>query len=215
MNMGAKNMALSVSWKLCLLLVAGNGVCKAREREAVGHCKLVYLYVFVDLSDWEIGYVTEGMGNLALQAYLPRLHVKTFSNTGALIRTAGGLRIMPDNSLKDVVLEDAAMLILQGGGGWESGAYADALLLARELHTRKAPLVAICGATLGLAGIGLFDSTQHISNSREYIMLSNYAGGHNCREALAVRDNGIITLPGTAPVDFVREVFALLATVFG
>ena len=211
LNIGTKNMALFVPWILCLLLVAGNGVCKEGEREAMGHGKLVYLYVFDDLSDWEIGYVTAGINNLALQAHPPRYHVKTFSQTGDPIRTAGGLRIMPDIRLEDVVLADAAMLILPGGAGWEAKVHEDVLLLAKEFHTRKIPIAAICGATLGIARAGLLDSTQHTSNSREYIMLSKYTGGHNYREALAVRDNRIITSPGTAPVDFAREVFAELA----
>ena len=83
--------------------------------------KVIYLFLFDTLSDWEIGYVTTGINNPMMQAEPGRYQLKTFSLDGQPITTMGGLKITPDISLNEVAPDQAAMLILPGGASWDEG----------------------------------------------------------------------------------------------
>ena len=61
--------------------------------------KIIYLFLFDTLSDWEIGYVTAGINNPMMQVNPEKYQLKTFSIDGKPICTIGGLLITPDLSL--------------------------------------------------------------------------------------------------------------------
>ncbi|MCP3944587.1 MAG: glutamine amidotransferase [Desulfobacteraceae bacterium] len=169
--------------------------------------KIIYLYIFDTLSDWEIGYVTVGINNPMMQVDPEKYQLKTFSIDGKPIRTIGGLQIMPDLSLDEVKLSNCEMLILPGGASWDEGGNQKVTALAKKFHENKIKVAAICGATLGFANIGLLDSIQHTSNSKDYLLNSHYKGGEYYIDALSVSDKGVITASGTAPLEFAYEIF--------
>ena len=169
--------------------------------------KIVYLFVFTSLSDWEIGYATTGINNPMMQVNPEKYLVKTFSIDGKPIITMGGLKITPDLSIDDVTLSNAEMLILPGGLSWNEGANQEVLFLAQKFHESQIKVAAICGATLGLAKTGLLDSVKHTSNSIDYIKISEYHGSKNYQHTLVANDKGIITASGTASLEFAREIF--------
>ncbi|NED62370.1 glutamine amidotransferase, partial [Streptomyces sp. SID10244] len=72
------------------------------------------------------------------------------------------------------------------------------------------PVAGICGATVGLARAGLLDDRAHTSNAAAQLEPTGYAGAANYVDAPAVTDRGVVTAAAVAPVDFAREVFALL-----
>jgi putative intracellular protease/amidase len=72
------------------------------------------------------------------------------------------------------------------------------------------PVAAICGATAGLARLGLLDDRAHTSNAAGYLKGTGYAGAANYQDAPAVRAPGLITAGGMAPLEFAREIFAEL-----
>lgn len=170
----------------------------------------IYIYLFDTLADWEIGYITTGINDSSMHVEPGKYQLKTFSADGKPIRTLGGLQITPDLSLTEVSVSNAVMLILPGGTSWNVGKNHEASLLARDFHDAQIPVAAICGATLGLAKVGVLDSVAHTSSSKDYILTSNYGGGDSYRDTLAVSDNGIITASGTASLEFAREVFKAL-----
>jgi len=169
--------------------------------------KIIYLFLFDTLADWEIGYVIAGINNPMMQINPKKFQLKSFSIDGKPIRTIGGLLITPDLSLDEVTYSDAEMLILPGGTSWDEGGNQEATDLASKFHENKIKVAAICGATLGLAKAGLLDSIQHTSNSKDYLRSSNYQGDKYYAEDLSVSDGGIITSPGTASLEFAREIF--------
>lgn len=169
--------------------------------------KIIYLFLFNTLSDWEIGYVTAGINNPMMQINPKKYQLKTFSIDGKPIRTIGGLKITPDLSMTEVSITDAAMLILPGGNGWDDGGNQEIIPLAKTFHENQIKVAAICGATLGLAKCGLLDSIQHTSNSKNYLLNSHYSGGKYYINELSVSNAGIITASGTAPLEFARDIF--------
>ena len=169
--------------------------------------KIIYLFLFDTLSDWEIGYVAAGINNPMMQANPGKYQLKTFSINGKPVRTIGGLLITPDLSLNEVAYSDAEMLILPGGTSWEEGGNQEVALLAKKFHENQIKVAAICGATLGLAKIGLLDSLKHTSNSKDYLLNSQYQGAVYYVDVLSVSDKGVITASGTASLEFAREIF--------
>ncbi len=169
--------------------------------------KIIYLFLFDTLSDWEIGYVAAGINNPMMQANPGKYQLKTFSINGKPVRTIGGLLITPDLSLNEVAYSDAEMLILPGGTSWEEGGNQEVALLAKKFHENQIKVAAICGATLGLAKIGLLDTIKHTSNSKDYLLNSQYQGAEYYVDVLSVSDKGVTTASGIASLEFAREIF--------
>jgi putative intracellular protease/amidase len=174
----------------------------------VGHN--VYLFVFDSMADWEASFAIAGISNPRFQQRPRRYRVVTVGLTREAITTMGGMRILPDISLSEVEPRQAAMLILPGGEAWESGENSAAIDLARVLFIEGIPIAAICAATLALACAGMLDDFHHTSNSRDYLAATGYRGGKFYRDMPAVRDEGMITASGIAPIEFAREIFRAL-----
>lgn len=168
--------------------------------------KIIYLYLFDGLSDWEIGYVTSNLHSPMVPPQFD-LHLKTVTIDGQSIRTMGGLLITPDLSLKEINIAESEMLILPGGASWDQDGNKEIIDLAKKFNEKKKIIAAICGATLGLAKAGLLDKVNHTSNSKDYLMQSGYQGGNHYIEAPAVSDKNFITAPGTAPIEFAYQIF--------
>ncbi len=173
----------------------------------------VYLAVLDTLADWEIGFLTA------------ELHSKRFFRdpamecavlkvglTGAPIRTMGGMEIKPDLALESLQLEAGDLLLLPGSELWGE-AYADAFLHAANKALADGHRVAaICGAADGLARVGALNTRRHTANNKEHLVASfpAYEGAALYQEAAAWRDGNLVTASGLAPLEFTREVLALL-----
>ena len=171
----------------------------------------VHLYIFDTLADWEPGYAIAQINQPAYQSRPGRYRVRSVGMTREPVRTAGGLAIVPDLTLSELAPEDSALLILPGGDTWLSGVNQAALEKAKQFHAAGVPIAAICGATAGLASVGLLDEVAHTSNAAEFLApVPGYKGAERYREARVVSDGGIITAPSFAPVDFARAIFEVL-----
>lgn len=170
----------------------------------------VYLFVFDTMADWEASFALSGIRNPRFHKHPGRYRVVTVGSTREPITTMGGLRILPDISLSNIEPDQAAMLILPGGETWESCSNLEAIDLARVFFVEGVPIAAICGATFALARAGMLDDFHHTSNSRDYLLASGYRGGKFYRDIPAVRDEGVITASGVAPLEFAREIFKAL-----
>ncbi|MFI6100166.1 DJ-1/PfpI family protein [Lentzea sp. NPDC051213] len=168
----------------------------------------VYLALADDLADWEYGHVAAQVSLQQFQVQPGRYEIRTVGLTTDPIRTIGGVRMLPDIAISDVSLDDAAMLVLPGGDGWESGALAPFAKLARQFREAGKPIAAICGATVALAAEGLLDDVAHTSNFLEG--LGSYGGAAHYRDERVVRDQGVITAGGASALEWAREVLAEL-----
>ncbi|MCX5074670.1 DJ-1/PfpI family protein [Streptomyces sp. NPDC060334] len=168
--------------------------------------KPVHLAVYDTYADWETGHTT---AHLTQRGH----EVRTVGATADTpVTTMGGLRVLPDQALADLRPEDSSLLILTGAALWDTGdELAPFAAKAREFLAAGVPVAAICGATAGLARVGLLDGRPHTSGAAEYLGAQpGYGGGANYVEADAVTDGDLITAGPTEPVAFAREVFARL-----
>lgn len=169
----------------------------------------VCLLVVEGFADWEPAHAVAEIRRSG------RFDVRTVGFTAAPVLSMGGLRVVPDNVLSHVLPHDVRLLILPGSDLWEDEDHyprAELESVLRAIHTAGRPIAAICGATLAVARAGLLDDRRHTSNASDYLasMVPGYRGASRYESRLAVRDRGIITASGLAPVDFAREIFAEL-----
>jgi putative intracellular protease/amidase len=174
------------------------------------NAKIVHLFVFETLADWEAAFAVAAINNLRLQSPPGCYRVVTAAATLAPVRTMGGVRIQPDVALDAVTAESSAMLILPGGHAWETGANEEALQLASRFITSGTPVVATCAATLALARAGLLDHLRLNGNSREYLISSGFRGAGFYCGVPARTDKSTIAATEIAPMDFAREIFRML-----
>ncbi len=79
----------------------------------------IYIYVLDTLADWEIGYVTAELhSGRFFKKDAPRLSLKTVSDSKLPIHTMGGLTILPDCSIDDMVISETSVLVLPGADTW-------------------------------------------------------------------------------------------------
>lgn len=168
----------------------------------------VILYATDTMADWEYAYLTAGLA-MAAEQQPDRFRLRVLADGQEEVTTTGRLRVRTDGDLADAATEDVALLVLPGGDTWSQG-HERVLDLARTLLERGTPVAGICGATYGLARAGLLDSRRHTSNARDFLTASGYAGGDQYVEERVVDDDGLITAPATAPVDFSAAVFRRL-----
>ena len=165
--------------------------------------KKIYVFLFDGFSDWEISYLTPEINKSE------QFDLVYFSKNGDLITSMGGLLIKPTNSLDDLKIEDANMLILPGGAAWEKGENKEIEKITRDLFGTGKPIAAICAATTYLGQLGLLNGLKHTSNDLNYLkgIAPKYSGDDNYQNSLAVTDRNIITANGIAPIEFAREIF--------
>jgi putative intracellular protease/amidase len=179
------------------------------ERKAPA-VKTVHLAVYDTLADWEVGHAIAHVNNPRWQRAPGTWRVVTVGRTTDAVTTMGGMRIVPDIGLADLRPEDSAMLILPGADTWLDGSNDDFALAARRFVEAGVPVAAICGATAGLASVGLLDDRRHTSNAAVFLEGTGYAGGSHYRDEPATTDRLVTTASATAPVAFAREVLGVL-----
>jgi len=162
------------------------------------------------MSDWEYGYLIAGVNNPQFQRTPGQFKVRTVSLSEKPITTMGGLRITADLTLDRLKPGHSAMLVLPGGTAWDKKKNKEAAQLAADFLAKGIPVAAICGATAGLARLGLLDAVPHTSNSRDYLATTGYKGAAFYREQPAVTSGGLITASAMSPLEFAREVFSTL-----
>lgn len=139
--------------------------------------------------------------------------IVTASPAGKPVMSMGGLKVSPDRALEALEANAFDCLVLCGGETWETGdAAPDAGPLLRSFHEHGRVVGGICAATLALAKAGLLNSVSHTSNERDFLKSAPaYTGADHYRSVpYAVRDNRIVTAPGTAPVTFAAEIYRAL-----
>lgn len=170
----------------------------------------VHLYVFEGFADWEAAWAIAGINNPDFQREPGRWRVQTVAVGSGLVRSMGGLSLLPDLRLSTLFPSSSALLILPGGPGWDRGEHLAAAHKAEQFVQAGVPVAAICGATAGLARVGLLERFRHTSNARAYLKGTGYAGGALYADEDAVADGPLITAGGMHPLAFAREIFRTL-----
>ncbi|PKI04763.1 glutamine amidotransferase [Staphylococcus xylosus] len=169
----------------------------------------VYLYVFNTMSDWEYGYlIAELNSGRYFKNGLDPLNVITVGANKEVVKTMGGLKIIPDMTHNECKLERNDLLILPGGTNWNDQVHQPIKECIGKALDEGVVVAAICGAVDALASSGYLDARKHTSNNLEYtkMICPNYKGEKYFEMRSAVSDENLITASGIAPLEFAREV---------
>ncbi len=156
----------------------------------------VYVYVLDTLADWELGHVTSELNSgRFFKKGAPQVSLKTVSCSKEPIKTMGGMTIVPDCVIDELVVHETSVLLLPGADTWNDPKHGVIIEIAGELLSLGAAVCAICGATAALAGFGLLDDRPHTSNGPGFLeMISpGYKGQSFYTDKPSVADNNLIT----------------------
>jgi putative intracellular protease/amidase len=171
--------------------------------------RTVHLFVFDTYADWEPAYAV-GLLHSPPAPPVRAYQVRTVGVGVEPIRSAGGVKVVPELTIADVSPARSSLLILPGGAGWEKGEHGEAVAKAREFLAAGVPVAAICGATFGLARGGLLDERRHTSNAPEYLEASGYRGRELYQVQRAVTDSNLITAGAASALEFAHQIFLKL-----
>lgn len=173
----------------------------------------IYVYVLDTLADWELGHVTAELNSgRFFKKDAPQVVVKTVSGSKEAIHTMGGLTVVPDCLINDIVVNETSVLLLPGANTWSEPKHGAILEKAGEFLDLGATVCAICGATAALAGVGLLDHRPHTSNGPEFLdmMVPGYQGQGFYIDQPSVTDGSLITASATGALPWAKLILAHL-----
>ena len=173
----------------------------------------VYVYVLDTLADWELGYVTAELSSKRFfRKGAPEVSVKTVAISKEPIKTMGGLTVVPDCTIDDVMVNEKSVLLLPGANTWDNPKHGTIIKKAGELLSAGAMVCAICGATAALANAGLLDQRPHTSNGAGYLEMVSpgYKGQKFFVDAPSVADHNLITASSTGALLWAKQILERL-----
>lgn len=169
----------------------------------------VYVYVLDTLADWELGHVTSELNaGRFFKKDAPRISLKTVGASKAPIRTMGGLTVMPDCLIEDMVMSKTSVLLLPGADTWDDPKHGAILEKASEFLFAGATVCAICGATAALAAFGLLDQRPHTSNGLGFLEMVSpcYKGQAYYIDKPSVAEKNLITASSTGALLWAKQI---------
>lgn len=173
----------------------------------------IYVYVLDTLADWELGYVTSELNSgRFFKKDAKRVSLKTVGYSKETIKTMGGMTIVPDCVIDDIVMSETSVLLLPGADTWSDPKHNAIIKKASELLSLGAMVCAICGATVALSNYGLLDNRPHTSNGVGFLeMVSpSYKGQSLYIDKPSVLDNNLITASSTGTLLWAKQIIEYL-----
>jgi putative intracellular protease/amidase len=170
--------------------------------------RTAHLGVYDTLTDSEVGHLLVELHTGRFTG--TRFDVVAVAQVNEQVMTMGGVRISPDLPLDDLDPAASDLLILPGAEMWDAGGGAAFAAAAGRFLAAGVPVAAICGATAGLARVGLLDGRKHTSSAREYLAATGYAGADHYVDERAVVGRDLITAGPQSPVQFARATLGRL-----
>lgn len=173
----------------------------------------IYVYVLDTLADWELGHVISELNSgRFFKKGAQRVSLKTVSYSKDPIYTMGGMTIVPDCFIDDIVVSKTSMLLLPGADTWNDPKHAAVIEKASEFLALGAAVGAICGATAALANFGLLDQRPHTSNGPGFLEMVSpgYKGQSSYIDKPSVAENNLITAGCTGALLWAKQIIEYL-----
>lgn len=173
----------------------------------------IYVYVLDTLADWELGYVTAELNSgRFFKKDAENVSLKTVSFSREPVKTMGGMTVVPDCLLEEIVVRETSVLLLPGADTWNDPRHGAIIEKAGELLSCGGTVCAICGATVALAGAGLLNQRPHTSNGPGFLemFVPGYQGQSFYIDQPSVADNNLITAGSTGGLLWARQIIEQL-----
>ncbi len=169
----------------------------------------IYVYVPDTLADWELGYVISELNSgRFFKKDAQSISLKTVSLSKEPIHTMGGLTIVPDCLIEDMVVNETSVLLLPGANTWGDPKHGTIIEKASEFLSAGAVVGAICGATVALANAGFLNNRPHTSNGPGFLEMVSpgYKGQSFYIDKPSVADNNLITASSTGALLWAKQI---------
>lgn len=169
----------------------------------------IYVYVLDTLADWELGHVISELNSgRFFKKGTQCVALKTVSYSKESIKTMGGLTIVPDCLIDDVVASETSVLLLPGADTWNDPKHGVIIEKASEFLSLGAMVCAICGATTALANFGLLDKRSHTSNGVGFLEMFSpcYKGQSFYIDQPSVVDKNLITAGSAGALLWAKQI---------
>lgn len=169
----------------------------------------IYIYVLDTLADWELGHVISELNSRRFfKKNAKGLSIKMVSYSKESIKTMGGLTIVPDCIIEDIIVSETSKLLLPGADTWNDPKHGAILEKASEFLSVGALVCAICGATVALAKIGLLNQRPHTSNGPGFLEMfaPGYKGQSFYVDKPSVVDHNLITAGSTGGLLWTKHI---------
>ena len=173
----------------------------------------IYVYTHDTMADWEIGHVTAELhSGRFFRQDAPEVSVRTVGISREPVTSMGGLTILPDCVVDDIVVSEETVLLLPGGNTWDDSKHSAVIRKAAALLSAGGTVGAICGATAALARAGLLDNRPHTSNGAGFLEMfcPGYKGQPYFVDAPSVADGNLITAGGTGALLWAKQIIGRL-----
>lgn len=173
----------------------------------------IYVYVLDTLADWELGHVISELNSgRFFRKDAPCVSVKTVSCSKEPIHTMGGLTVVPDCSIDDMIVSKTSILLLPGADTWNDPKHGAIIKKASEFLSLGATVCAICGATAALANWGLLDNRPHTSNGPGFLEMfcPDYKGQRFYVDQPSVADHNLITASSAGALLWAKQIIGHL-----
>lgn len=173
----------------------------------------IYVYVLDTLADWELGHVISELNSgRFFRKDAPCVSVKTVSCSKEPIHTMGGLTVVPDCSIDDMIVSKTSILLLPGADTWNDPKHGAIIKKASEFLSLGATVCAICGATAALANLGLLDNRPHTSNGLGFLEMfcPDYKGQRFYVDQPSVADHNLITASSAGALLWAKQIIGHL-----
>lgn len=173
----------------------------------------IYVYILDTLADWELGHITSELNSgRFFKKDAQRISLKTVSVSREPVHTMGGLTIVPDYLIDEVVVSSTGALLLPGADTWNDPKHGAILEKAKEFLSIGATVCAICGATAALANAGLLDQRRHTSNGPGFLEMVSpcYQGQNFYIDKPSVADDNLITAGSTGALLWAKQILERL-----
>lgn len=173
----------------------------------------IYIYILDTLADWELGHVISELNSgRFFKTGAQRVSLKMVSYSKEPVHTMGGLTIVPDCLIDEIIANETSMLLLPGADTWSDPKHSTIIEKARDFLSLGAAVCAICGATAALAGAGLLDERPHTSNGPGFLeMVSpDYKGQRFYVDKPSVADGCLITASCTGALLWAKQIIEYL-----
>ncbi len=169
----------------------------------------IYLYILDTLADWELGHVTSELhSGRFFKKDAQGVSLKTVSYSKEPITTMGGMTIVPDCVIDDIVVREKSVLLLPGANTWNDPKHGAIIEKAGEFLSSGAMVCAICGATAAHADAGLLDERPHTSNGPGFLEMfcPGYKWQNFYVDEPSVADNNLITAGSTGGLLWAKQI---------
>lgn len=175
--------------------------------------KTIYFYVLDTLADWEAGLINAELHSKRFfKKDAPEIQFKTVGASKDAVTSMGGLTIVPDCTVQNIVIEENTVLLLPGADTWSNEKHGAIIQTAKALLSCGGMVCAICGATVALANAGFLDNRRHTSNGAGFLEMfaPSYKGANFFVDAPSVIDGNVITASCTGGIMWAKQILSAL-----